>query len=112
MEERSERNDRVVDVRGDRLDSSRMFPPTTVVRYSVLDVCWTPTRLDPLFKAYQGTAHAVPASAEAAHPARGRADTEQHGLLLIFDFIFFINLKQLLQVCLIGILLLQLLLIV
>ena len=60
----------VVDVRGDRLDSSRMFPPTTVVRYSALDVCWTPTRLDPLFKTYQGTAHAVPASAEAAHPAR------------------------------------------
>ncbi len=78
-------HDRVVDVRGDRLDSSRMFPPTTVVRYSVLDVCWSPTRLDPLFKTYQGTAHAVPASAEAAHPARGRADTEQHGLLSIFD---------------------------
>ena len=78
-------HDRVVDVRGDRLDSSRMFPPTTVVRYSALDVCWSPTRLDPLFKTYQGTAHAVPASAEAAHPARGRADTEQHGLLSIFD---------------------------
>ena len=62
--------DRVVDVRGDRLDSSRMNPPTTVVRYPALDVCWTPTRLDPLFKTYQGTAHAVPASAEAAHPAR------------------------------------------
>ena len=29
----------LVDVRGDRLDSSRMFPPTTVVRYSVLSVC-------------------------------------------------------------------------
>ena len=58
---------------------------TTVVRYSALDVCWTPTRLDSLFKTYQGTAHAVPASAVAAHPARSCADTEQHGLLSFLD---------------------------
>ena len=36
-------------------------------------------------KTYQGTAHAVSASAVAARSARSRADAEQHGLLSNFD---------------------------
>ena len=40
---------------GDRLDSSRMSPPTTVVCYPTLNACWTAPPPPLQIKTYQGT---------------------------------------------------------
>ena len=63
---------------------NRRMHPSTNDRLPLLGsvVGWPHSPRSP-FKTYQGTAHAVPASAVAAHSARSRADAEQHGLLSI-----------------------------
>ena len=63
---------------------NRRMHPSTNDRLPLLGsaIGWPPFVSTP-FKTYQGTAHAVPASAVAAHPERSRADAEQHGLLSI-----------------------------
>ena len=64
---------------------SRRMHPSTNDRLPLLDPVSSLAPHSPRspFKTYQGTAHAVPASAVAAHSARSRADAEQHGLLSI-----------------------------
>ena len=67
---------------------NRRMHPSTNDRLPLLDPVSSLAPHSPRspFKTYQGTAHAVPASAVAAHSARSRADAEQHGLLSILDF--------------------------
>ena len=68
---------------------NRRMHPSTNDRLPLLgSVVGWPHSPRPPFKTYQGTAHAVSASAVAAHPARSRADAEQHGLLSILDLDF------------------------
>ena len=69
---------------GRSVGSSRMTPQrTAALRYPALVVCCT-TRLDLLFKTYQGTVHAVTASAGAAQHGARRLRATRVPLVFLF----------------------------